>query len=113
MKLTTISLAIISIGAAQIASPAQHQSYPDSSFVRFMTGVLLLQGNTSMPNEIKAEKYHELVKITGINADTAVLYLSRLRHTIQGSKELYEQIKKEYSDIQNSHSIPSNEKVKE
>ena len=106
MKCIILKVLFILALAVVVTKPGA-QTRSDSSYVRFLTGVFLLNGTTTLSESIKAEKYIELVKITGISADTAVKYLSAMRQRPQEWKELHNQIKNELSIQQNSQNIPS------
>jgi hypothetical protein len=87
----------------------------DSTYIKFLAGVLLINNATSLTPQQKAGQYTQLVRLTGISKDSATSYVSRYFNKPDDWKKLHEDIQNlliECENYQKSDTIKTNTEKK-
>jgi hypothetical protein len=69
--------------------------------VQFLAGVYLLNNTTWISDSLKAERYKELVQITGITADSASIFVSKYYNKPESWKKIQDRIQNIYVEYEN------------
>lgn len=74
----------------------------DSSYVKFITGIYLINSTNNLTDQQKAQRYSELVEVCGINNDSAQSFASRYYNKPDEWKKIHEKIQTLLSEYENN-----------
>ncbi len=100
MKFLSILLPLILIAGARPVY-AGNDKFQDSLFVQYMAGVYLLKNTTWITEKQKAQRYEELVHITGFSADSAKNIIAKYYNKPESWKKIQARIQNVYVEYEN------------
>jgi hypothetical protein len=80
---------------------AKNNSVRDSMYVQYLAGIYLIDNTTWITEKQKAQRYTELVQLTGITADSAAAFVSKYHNKPESWKKIQESIQNVYVEYEN------------
>jgi hypothetical protein len=100
MKSSIFNISILLLLCTSLIYAGNDKSQ-DSTYIKFLAGVLLINNAPSLTPQEKADRYTQLVRLTGIPKDSAISYVSRYYNKPEDWKKLHENIQSLLSECEN------------
>jgi hypothetical protein len=71
---------------------AGNEKEQDSSYIKFLAGLSLINNTTGLTDQQKAQRYSQLIQVTGISSDSAQRFVARYYDRPDEWKKIYEKI---------------------